>query len=114
LLSGNVSDNVFFGGLPTTIKENWNDMVVVDCSGTIKDMDAYGRGIVSILLYPSKNFSNGSKNVAVLSSLSTLLNNSIAGSTDEHYSINRMGMTSDYDTIRKIYYDIVFLNIRIH
>lgn len=113
LLYKKVSDNIFFGNAPTAIDSSWTDFVVVDVSSTIRDMDAYGTGVVSVLLFSSKNMSNGSKNRAVLTSLETKLNTAISGNTDSHYIINKMGGMGDYDATTKLYYNVVFINLSI-
>lgn len=114
LLNGNVSNQVFRGGLPTAIQSTWNDMVVIDCSSSIRDMNSYGVGVVSILLYPSKNKGNGSKNIEVLDALDDKLNQAIEANTNNSYSINRAGNMAEYDTTRKLYYNVVFLNVKIY
>lgn len=113
LLYKKVSDNIFFGNPPTTIDIAWTDFVVVDVSSTIRDMDAYGTGVVSVLLYSSKNMSNGSKNRAVINSLETKLNTAISENTNSHYVINKMGGMGDYDATTKLYYNVVFINLSI-
>lgn len=113
LLDEKVSSNTFFGGLPNTIQSTWKDMVVVDCASTIRDMNGYGSGVVSILLYPAKNRTDGSKDTATISRLTKALNVAIESNTSKIYQISRMGSMSDYDSTRKIYYDIVFLNLTI-
>jgi hypothetical protein len=114
LLDGNVSNNTFFGGLPAAIQSTWSDMVVVDCSTSISDMNAYGSGVVSILLYPAKNRPDGSKDTATCSRLAKALNVAIKNNTSKDYQIKRMGMTSGYDTARKLYHDVVFVRISIY
>ena len=42
LLDDKVSNNTFFTTLPTTLDESWEDIVVVDCSNSIQDLNAYG------------------------------------------------------------------------
>ena len=73
LLDNKVSDNTFFSDLPPAIKQEWNDMVVVDFPNTISDLDACGQGTVLIWLY-AKPKSNGTKNVPVLSRMEEKLN----------------------------------------
>lgn len=114
LLYNNVSKNIYFGNIPQAIQSSWTDFVVVDIASTIKDYDAMGKGVVSILLYSSKNLSNGSKNRSILNTLETKLNDVINKNTDTHYTINRMGGYGDYDSTCKLYYNVVFLNLLVN
>ena len=114
LLSGTVSNQVFRGSYPTAINSAWNDMVIIDCASMIKDYDSNGFGIVSILLYPAKNLGNGTKNVTVLAELETKLNQAIASNTSTTYKTNRAGVMTEYDTTRKLYYNVVFINTKIY
>lgn len=112
LLDNKVSDNTFFTDLPPAIKQEWNDMVVVDFPNTISDLDACGRGKVLIWLY-AKPKSNGTKNVPLLSRMETKLNDCIYSSKDEHYQINRSGEYTDYDEQRNLHCNIIELNLTI-
>lgn len=113
VLHKKVSDKVFLGGLPSTIQSTWTDMVVVDISSTIKDLTAFGLGTVSILLYPNKNRADGSKNSPVTSALGKKLNLALESYKKDNYSIRRVGTFSEYDSVRKIYYDVVLVQIMI-
>lgn len=110
LLDNKVSDNTFFSDLPPAIKQEWNDMVVVDFPNTISDLDACGQGTVLIWLY-AKPKSNGTKNVPVLSGMEAKLNECISSSKDAHYIINRRGEYADYDDQRNLHCNIVELNL---
>lgn len=110
----NVSNNIFFGNEPETMQSSWTDFVVVDCSSSINDMRAYGRGTISILLYANKNMSNGSKNRSVLNDLESKLNKVIEGNTDEHYTITKAGGMGDYNPTNKLYYNVVFITISVY
>ena len=59
--------NVYAGTLPSTLKENVESYVVIDCGSSISDLHAYGRGIVNIFLYARPT--NGMKNVPALSKM---------------------------------------------
>ena len=110
LLDNKVSDNTFFSDLPNVIKQEWNDMVVVDFPSTISDLDAYGKGTVLIWLY-AKPKSNGTKNVPVLSQMETKLNERLAMSNDMHYRLSRGGAYTDYDEQRNLHCNIIELNL---
>lgn len=113
VLYNKVSKQVFLGGLPNTIDSKWEDMVVIDTSNTINDLTAFGLGTVVILLYAGKNNFNGTKNSAVISSLSKKLNESLSNYTCTNYAINRVGTVSDKDNATKLFYDAIILRIMI-
>ena len=68
LLDNKLSDNTFFTFLPPAIKQEWADMVLVDIPNAIKDLNAYGSGMILVYLF-AKPMSNGVKPVAKLSQL---------------------------------------------
>lgn len=107
-----VSKNTFVGSLPTTLDAKWNDMVLIDCSNGITDLNAYGRGQVLIWLY-AKPLTNGIKNIATLSKMEQLLNKAIEENSDTSYQINRRRTYQDFDNERKWHCNIIELNIRI-
>lgn len=113
IMDGVVSDNTYVGTLPDTVQSSWNDMCLIDVGNDINDLDAYGRGIVHVLLY-ARPLLNGSKNVAMLSSLEQKLNDVIANANDPTYSINRRTTYTDYDSERKWHCNIVVLNLTIY
>lgn len=110
LLDNKVSDNTFFTELPSTIKQEWEEMVVVDCANAIADLNGYGKGNVLIFLY-AKPLSNGSKNVSKLYEMETKLNERIASNTDKNYIISRSNTYTDYDESRNLHCDIVEINL---
>ena len=107
-----VSDNTYVGTLPDTIQTKWNDMCLIDVGNSIYDLDAYGRGVVHVLLY-ARPLMNGAKNVAVMSKLEQKLDDVIASATSDKYCINRRNTYTDYDSERKWHCNIVVLNITI-
>lgn len=108
-----VSNNTYVGTLPDTIQSSWNDMCLIDVGNSIYDLDAYGSGIVHILLY-ARPLLSGAKNVAVMSTLEQKLNNALKNANSNIYSINRRSTYTDYDTERKWHCNIVALNITIY
>ena len=112
LLGKNVSENVFFTDLPPAIKQEWQDMVVVDIPNTIRDLDAYGSGIVLIYLY-AKPLSTGTKNVARISLMERELNKCIVSNMSPNYVISKYGEYSDYDPVRNLHCNIIELNVTI-
>lgn len=112
LLDNKVSDNTFFTSLPPTIKTEWQDMVVVDCGTAISDLDAMGKGRVSIFLY-AKPLSNGAKNVAKLSELEQKLTACIESNQNKTYVINRAETYTDYDENRNLHCNIIQINIKV-
>ena len=107
-----VSENTYVGTLPDTIQTGWTDMCLIDAGTAINDLDAYGRGIVHILLY-AKPLSDGSKNVSGMSKMETRLNEVIRSANSRTYQINRRNTYTDYDAERKWHCNIVELNIKI-
>ena len=108
-----VSNNTYVGTLPDTIKSDWEDMCLIDCSTAIADMYAFGGGVVLVWLY-ARPLASGAKNVARMAALESKLNEVIAGATSRTYQINRRNTYADYDTERKWHCNIVELNLRIY
>lgn len=107
-----VSANTYAGTLPDTIQSSWNDMCLIDVGNNVSDFDAYGNGIVHILLY-ARPLQTGAKNVTLMSQLEERLNEAIKGANNKHYMINRRATYTDYDAIRKWHCNIVALNLTI-
>lgn len=96
LLKPAVSNNVFPSTLPDTIKEEWTEMVLFDCSLPMIDFEAYASGTFYIYLYV-KPKSDGTKNVMVMKQLEEKLINAINGSTDDKYRISVYSTNAGYD-----------------
>lgn len=95
-----VSNNTFFTALPDKSvidSSDWSDMVLVDFPVGVKDMEAYGRGEVDIVLY-ARPLESGKKNVAKMSLLETRLNEAIANASTTNYMLVRDDARSMYDT----------------
>lgn len=105
-----VSKNTYVGTLPDTIKSTWDNMCLIDVSNTIEDLDAYGKGIVHVLLY-ARPLLSGSKNVAVMSQMEQKLNDAISSANSSTYQINRRSTYTAYDSERKWHCNIVALNL---
>lgn len=112
ILDNVVSNNTFVGTLPTTIDAKWNDMVLIDCSNSVYDIDAMGKTTVLIWLYAKPN-SIGTKNVATMAQLETKLNEVIQSANNQNYQINRRFTYQDFDNDRKWHCNIVELNLQI-
>ena len=112
IIDNEVSANTYVGTLPDTIKSDWTDMCLIDVSSQIRDMDAYGRGVVLVWLY-ARPLTSGAKNVAQMSVLESKLNEVIEQANDSIYRINRRNTYTDYDSVRKWHCNIVELNITI-
>ena len=108
-----VSNNTYVGTLPNTIQSSWNDMCLIDCGSTIQDWDAFGRGVVLVWLY-ARPLPNGAKNVALLSTMESKLNEVIDSAVSSIYHINRRNTYTDYDTTRQWHCNIVEINILIN
>lgn len=107
-----VSANTYAGTLPDTIQSSWNDMCLIDVGNNISDFDAYGYGIVHILLY-ARPLQTGAKNVAVMSQLEERLNEVISNASHPNYAISRRTTYTDYDATRKWHCNIIALNLTI-
>lgn len=95
-----VSENTFFTALPDASiiqSSDWKDMVLIDFPIGIKDMVAYGRGEVDIVLY-ARPLESGRKNVAKMSELETKLNAAVENAVSESYYMVRDDARSMYDT----------------
>lgn len=112
LLDNKVSDNTFFTFLPPTIKQEWTDVVLVDLPNALRDLNAYGSGMVLVYLF-AKSKSDGTKNVARLSQMEKKLNELIESSKDKHYVISRANTYTDYDEQRNLFCNIVEINLTI-
>ena len=100
ILDNVVSKNTFFTTVPdaSVVKSSdWTDMVLVDLPVGIRDLEAYGRGEVDIVLY-ARPLESGKKNVAKMSELDTKLNEAIANATSKEYQLIRDDAHSLYDT----------------
>ena len=113
IIDNKVSNNTFVGTLPSTVQSSWNDMCLIDVGNIITDLNAYGRGVIHVLLY-AKPLSDGSKNVAVMSKLEQALNDVIETQQSQTYQINRRTTYAGYDNERKWHCNIVALNILIY
>jgi len=112
ILNGTLTDNTFVGRLPDTIKDSWDEMCLIDCSGNIVDEDARATGIVLVSLFARPN-TDGTKNVPAMSRLEIALNEIIRNANDPHYQISRRSTYTDYDSNRNWHYNTVELNIMI-
>lgn len=112
LLYKNVSENVFAGNLPISIKTEWEDIVVIDAGSAIRDMNAYGYGTVLILVY-TKPLDNGIKDVVLMDDLESKLLVSVETSVHPHYVIRRGAVYADYDAGRNLHCNIYEINLTI-
>jgi hypothetical protein len=100
VVDGVVSENTFFTTIPdpSIVKaSDWEDMVLVDFPMGIKDLEAYGRGEVDIVLY-ARPHESGKKNVAKMSELEQRLNEAVANAPIANYRLVRDDAHSIYDT----------------
>lgn len=112
LLDNKVSYNTFFTDLPSTIKQEWTDMVVVDVV-SLYDLNAAGQSKVNVFLY-AKPKSNGTKNVPVLSKMESALNECVSANNDKHYKLLSTGNKyTDYDEARDLHCNIIEFNLLI-
>lgn len=110
-----VSNNTFFTALPddSIVKSSdWKDMVLIDFPMGIKDIDAYGKGEVDVVLY-ARPLESGKKNVAVMSQLEEKLFEAINNSSSDSYYLKYLDAHSMYDTNINWHCNVITLNILI-
>jgi hypothetical protein len=115
ILDGVVSSNTFFTALPdaSIIKSSdWQDMVLVDFPMGIKDIEAFGRGEVDVVLY-ARPLASGRKNVAKMSQLEDKLFQVIENASNENYFLKYTDAHSMYDTDINWHCNVITLNILI-
>lgn len=115
ILDNVVSENTFFTALPDTAiiqNSDWQDMVLVDFPIGIKDMEAFGRGEVDIVLY-ARPLESGRKNVAKMSELEMKLNEVVSNSVSENYCIIRDDARSMYDTNIKWHCNVITFILKV-
>ena len=110
LLLNNVSANVFPSQAPDSIEQSWKEFIVYDCAG-IMDMDAYGRGTVLLYIYVPPMGASDKKNVAHFSNIEQKLDAAINNNKDATYHIERRGTYTDYDEQKKMFVNIIEINL---
>lgn len=110
LLRDKLTKNLFYVDLPTTIKKDWKEVVVVDCTNPVRDYDSHSIGTVLIYLYVKQN-AYGIKDVKTMQALEGKLNELIDGSNDEHYHVERRGSYGKYDAVNDIYFNVIQINL---
>ena len=113
LLHGTVSQNVFAGNPPETIKSSWTDMVVIGLGTPIMDRGAYKSGSALIWLY-AKPLSDGRKNVPVMKGMEDALNTVLSTQNDDVIRLSRRDFYTDYDSTRNWHVNIVELILNIY
>lgn len=106
----NLTENLFFDEMPTSLKKGWKEFVVVDCGNPLQDKDAYGRQTVLVYMYVTQN-AYGKKDVKTMQALEQKLNRLINGNLDEHYHTSFRGRYSHYDAVNDMYFNIVQINL---
>lgn len=110
-----VSKNTFFTALPdaSIIKaSDWQDMVLVDFPVGIKDLEAYGSGLVSIILY-ARPFESGKKNIARMSQLEQALNIAVANANKDEYVLWRDDVRAFFDSDIDWHCNVVTFHIQV-
>lgn len=97
ILKGKVSKEIYISTRPSTINEDLDDFVVVDCDLPIIDRGSQSIATVYIFLY-ARPLANGTKNVAKLAKMEQALNSVIDTCSDKAYSIVRHANGADYDS----------------
>lgn len=94
-----ISENTFVGSkLPdkAAIPSEWKDMCLINIPNGVRDLDAYGKGTVLVYLL-ARPQESGRKNVSVLSSMESKLNEVIMSNTDSTYQLSRRLAFTGYD-----------------
>lgn len=110
IFRGTLTDNLFFGELPTSMKKDWKELVVVDCGNAIRDHDGFARSTVLVYLYVKQN-AYGIKDVATMQRLESTLNEIIENNDDEYYHISRRGSYQNYNAVNDIFLNSVQINL---
>lgn len=112
----NICKQCYAGTLPATLAEDVKSYVVIDCGNAIRDLNAYGSGIVNIFLY-AQPIGNGAKNVAALSKLEKAFSKAMREDLfdSEHYSVARevVYQDSDYDNTYNMHFIIKAIQLTI-
>lgn len=112
LFRGTLTDNLFFGEIPTSLKKDWKNLVVVDTGNPVLDHDAYAQGTVLVCLFcPPK--AGGQKDFAEMARLEKTLNELIVNSKDEHYIISKRASYSSYDAVNDMFLNVFQVNLLI-
>lgn len=110
LLRGELTDNLFFNDLPTSIKRDWTSLAIVDVGNPMRNNDAYTVGTVLINMYAKQN-PYGTKDVRELQRMEQTLNRLILNNHDEHYHLSMRGNYSNYNAVNDIFFDVVQVNL---
>lgn len=106
----NLTENLFFDEMPTSLKKDWKQFVVIDCGNPLQDKDAYGRQTVLVYMYVKPN-AYGKKDVKTMQELEQKLNRLINGNTDAHYHTSFRGRYSHYDAVNDMFFNIAQINL---
>lgn len=89
ILRKKVCKQCYAGRLPSTLSEGVMSYVVIDCGSAIRDLHAYGTGIINIYLYAQPI--NGLKNVAAISKMEKSFEKALRCDAfdSEHYTVAR-------------------------
>lgn len=105
-----ISEHVFFGNLPSAIRKEWGDMILVDVVG-ITDYDAYAVGFANIFLYAKSDDSETKKPVKKLDMMESEFDDLLEQDFNPQYSSSVVYRDQGYNANAKYYYNII--NIRI-
>lgn len=109
IFRGELSENIFFGGLPNAIEKKWKDIVAIDISNVLEN-DGYGKCKAMVFLYAKCN-AQGEKDVPTLHRLETTLNAIVLSSADPYYHLSIGRRFGDYDAVNDMFYNVVELNL---
>lgn len=109
-----VSYNTFVSALPLNISDKFKDMVVIDCGTPIFDVNAYGKGVATLIIY-TKPMVDGQKDIGLVSELETRMR-AVVDKThfvDKGYVLSCNKTFSDFDGKRNLFMNVWILNITI-
>lgn len=105
-----VSNNVYYGTLPSTLGSKENDLVLIDCGSAITDLNAYGKGVINVFLY-AQPLSSGRMNLGKLSTMEAAFDKVLETLDNEHYTFAELYRDTDYNSTYNMHYIIIALNI---
>ena len=113
LMNNVVSEHTYVGTLPSTIKSDWDDMLLIDCDNGVNDRGGFGSGSILLFTY-ARPRANGSKNVPLLKELDNKVNDIIKNQDSSgSYYLFRKKTYSDYDNTRNWHCNVIVLGITV-
>lgn len=112
LVNAGISQNVYVGDFPHNVKDSWNEAVIIDTAGYMRNLGSRCETSVLVMLY-AKPFGDGSKNVPKLDEMENKLHEAISGCAHEHYFVRMGSQYADYDQARDLHCNIYTIELLI-